>query len=56
MSPEPYSASEVVSADPSLLSDADAERGDWAERVIAAVATVVGVLIVAAIAVVIGVA
>lgn len=56
MSPEPSSASETMSVDPSLLSDADTERGDWAERVIAAVAAVVGVLVVAAIAVVIGVA
>lgn len=56
MPPETYSASETVPVDPSLLSDAETERGDWPERVIAAVATVVGVLIVAAIAVVIGVA
>lgn len=55
MSSEIYSAPETVLVDP-LMPDADTDRGDWPERVIAAVATVIGVLIVAAIAVVIGVA
>lgn len=55
MSTDLYSAPETVLVDP-LMPDADTERADWPERVIAAVATVIGVLIVAAIAVVIGVA
>lgn len=55
MSSETYSAPETVLVDP-LLPDEEAERGDWPERVIATVATVICVLIVAAIAVVIGVA
>lgn len=54
MSSERYSASETVSVDP--LLDADVEGGDWPERVIAIVATVLGVMIVAAITVVVGLA
>ena len=55
MSSDFYSGPETTLVDP-LMPDADTERGDWPERVIAAVATVIGVLVIAAVAVVIGVA
>jgi hypothetical protein len=38
------------------MPDVDTENGDWLERVITIVATVIGVLVVAAVAVVFGVA
>jgi len=50
-----HSASETASVDASVLGDVDTGRADWPERVITAVAMVLGVLIVAAVAVVLGV-
>jgi hypothetical protein len=55
MSSNIHSVPETVLVEP-LMPDVDTERSDWPERAIAVVATVVGVMIVAAIAVVIGVA
>jgi len=55
MSSDIYSTPESTVVDP-LMPDVDAESGDWLERVITIVATVIGVLVVAAVAVVFGVA
>lgn len=55
MSSDIYSSPESTVIDP-LMPDVDAESGDWLERVITIVATVIGVLVVAAVAVVFGVA
>lgn len=55
MSTDIYSTTESTVIDP-LMPDVDTESSDWPERVITIVATVIGVLIVAAVAVVIGVA
>jgi hypothetical protein len=55
MSSDSYSTPESTIVDP-LMPDVDAESGDWLERVIMVVATVIGVLVVAAVAVVFGAA
>lgn len=55
MSAEIYSAPETTLVEP-LMPEAEAERSDWAERIIAIVATAVGVMIIAAVTVIMGVA
>ena len=55
MSSDTYSRREITVIEP-LMPEVDSERGDWLERVITIVATVIGVLVVAAVAVVFGVA
>ncbi len=51
MSSDLFSAPETTLVDP-LMPDVDTERSDWPERAISIVATVIAVLVVAAIAVV----
>ena len=52
MPAELYSESAIVEP---LVPQTEPERGDWAERTITLVATGLGVLIVAAVAVIVGV-